>query len=117
MAAREPRPVKPDVAAALRLLRPICLALPDAEETASFGNPAFKAKGKAFAVLDRYKDKSCLWLLVDPARRDELLALPGWFKSPYDPRERAMCCELCHVDWELAAALIGESHGLSISKG
>ena len=116
MTGREPKPVKPDIAAALPLLRAICTALPDAQESPSFGNPAFKARGKAFAVLDRYKGKSCLWLLIDPGRRDALLALPGWFKSPYDPREEALCCELGHIDWEAATALIRESHRLALLK-
>jgi predicted DNA-binding protein (MmcQ/YjbR family) len=86
------------------------MALPGRTEPLSFGNPAFKAKGKAFAVLDEYRGKGCLWLHVDPGRRLELLASPGWCASPDDPREKALCRALSDIDWDLAATLIRDSH-------
>ncbi len=39
----------------LAKLREMCLALPGAEETITFGHPTFRATGKAFAVLEEYK--------------------------------------------------------------
>jgi len=101
---------------ALSILRPICMALPGCVETLTFGNPTFKAKGKSFAVLDEYKGVSCLWLRVDPGRRQRLLDLPGWFPSPYDPREKALCCGLNDIDWRLAEGLVRESHRLAVSR-
>ena len=116
MAVRPPKELGADTQAALTVLRPICMALPGSAETVTFGNPTFKASGKSFAVLDEYKGHACLWLRVDPGRRDELLGLPGWFKSPYDPRETALCCDLKHVDWTLAEGLATDSHRLATAK-
>jgi predicted DNA-binding protein (MmcQ/YjbR family) len=98
---------------ALAILRAICAALPDAVETLTFGHPTFKAGGKSFAVLDSYKGVDCLWLRIDPGRRDELLKQAGWFKSPYDPREEALCWDLRHVDWDKAEVLIHSSHQMA----
>ena len=39
----------------LSRLRRISLALPEAEETTSFGHPTFKVGKKTFAVLEKYK--------------------------------------------------------------
>ena len=104
-----------DVAAqdALERMRALCLGLPETVEDRSYGNPSFKRGGKPFLVLDRYKGRDCLWLLVDPGRRPDMLAGDGWFASPHDPRERALCCALEKVDWEEMAALIATSHALA----
>ena len=39
----------------LNRLRRISLALPEAEETTSFGHPTWKVKNKTFVVLEEYK--------------------------------------------------------------
>jgi predicted DNA-binding protein (MmcQ/YjbR family) len=103
----------PDLAEALQGLRRICATLPDCAETVSFGNPAFRRGAKAFAVLDRYKGRACLWVRVSPARRGALLSQEGWFASPYDPHETALCCRLDALDWGAAPELIEASYALA----
>ena len=104
------------IQAALQTLRGICANLPGSTELLTFGNPTFKAAGKSFAVLDSYKGVDCLWLRIDPGRRNETLAEPGWFKAPYDRREEALCWDLCKVDWTVASALIGDSYRMTLTK-
>jgi predicted DNA-binding protein (MmcQ/YjbR family) len=101
---------------ALQALRGICANLPDAAEGLTFSNPTFKVAGKSFAVLDSYKGIDCLWLRIDPGRRSEMLAEPGWFKAPYDRREEALCWNLRNVDWAIATSLIGDSYRMAIEK-
>jgi predicted DNA-binding protein (MmcQ/YjbR family) len=98
---------------ALDALRKICADLLGAVETLTFGNPTFKAGKKSFAVLDSYKGVDCLWVRVDPGRRAELLNKPGWFKSPYDPREQALCWDLRDVDWDTVEALVRDSYRIA----
>jgi len=102
---------------ALSSLRGLCQAFADCEETLSYGNPAFKRAGKrgskAFAVLDRYKGHACLWVLIDPVLRDDQLAAPGWFASPYDPRQTALCCPLEKLDWSALGPVIEASYHLA----
>ena len=100
-------------AEALDTLRAICRAHSPCEEALSYGNPAFKRGKTLFVILDRYKGEACLWLLVDPVLRDEQLKVPGWFASPYDKRQRALCCDLDQLDWTAAAPLIASAHRLA----
>jgi predicted DNA-binding protein (MmcQ/YjbR family) len=110
---RPPRKLSPAAERVLIKLRKICEALPRVEEISTFGNPGFKAGRKAFAILDFYQGQDCLWLRIDPAERTELLARPGWFASPYDPRKTALCCELSAVKWNLVKPLVRRSYALS----
>lgn len=65
-------------------------------------------------MLDSYKGVDCLWLRVDPGRHQELLKAPGWFKSPYDPREEALYCDLRTVDWAAAGPLVRYSYRMAL---
>jgi len=102
---------------ALQRLRRIAGALPGAAETVTFGHPTFKVAGKAFAVLDDYGGRDCLWLRVGATERASLLASPGWFESPYDPRRAALCCRLESIDWRLIGPLVWKSHALALPRG
>ena len=108
--AKPARPLSPAAQTALVRLRSVCVQLDAVEESLSFGNPAFKHRGKAFAILDLYEGKDCLWLRINLAERDDLLNQPGWFKAPYDPKEQALCCRLDHADWQLLEPLVVSSH-------
>jgi hypothetical protein len=102
-----------DIVSTLPKIRTLCAAFDNCRETTTYGNPTFKRGPRNFLVLDRYKGRSCLWLLVDPALRDDLLAVDGWFPSPYDPRKIALCCHLDRLDWTSAAHLIKASYHLA----
>ena len=115
MTRRTERDWSPSARAALERLRALCRALEGSEEGLSFGNPTFRAGGKAYLVLDRYRDQECLWLRVERAERADLLALAGWFDSPYDPRRKALCCALEHVDWRRVPRLVRASHALALA--
>jgi predicted DNA-binding protein (MmcQ/YjbR family) len=97
--AKPPRDLSVPAAAALARLRRLCAGWDGLAESASFGHPTFRVRGKPFAVLDRYGGHDCLWLKVPPAGRASLLATPGWFPAPYDPRHTALCVRLEAIDW------------------
>jgi hypothetical protein len=103
-------PAPPPSEALMQRLRAVCLALPHAVEASSYGNPAFKVGGKPFAVVDRYQGGVCVWLLCPSDQRATVLARPGWFASPYDPKARAVCARPEEADWAEIEALIGESY-------
>ena len=100
----------------LERLRRIAGELQGTEETVTFGHPTFKVGGKTFAVLDRYGGHECLWLRVGPTERAGLLASPGWFESPYDPRRIALCCRLGSIDWRRLRPLVRRSHALAVPR-
>ena len=62
----------------LKKLRKVCLRLPEAEETVSFGHPTFRVRGgKIFAVLEEYKGE--LGICVNVGK-----LLQGiFFRTPY----------------------------------
>lgn len=70
-------------------LRALCMALPDANERLSHGEPTwFAGKGKVFAMLDNRHhgaEHVSTWLPLPPGRQAELLARDpeGYFKPPY----------------------------------
>jgi predicted DNA-binding protein (MmcQ/YjbR family) len=101
----------------MQRLRAVCLALPHALEAASYGNPAFKVAKKAFVVVDHYQGGACVWTLCPAERRDEVLAQPGWFASPYDPRKKAVCARPDEADWAALESLIRESYALAAAGG
>jgi len=64
-------------------MRAICLALPEVEETASWGHPNFRAGRKIFAALEEYKGALCLCFKTTLAEQEILLNDPRYFASPY----------------------------------
>lgn len=100
----------PEYEAALARLRSECADWPGVTETTSWGNPTFKAAGRSFVVLDRYKGEYCLWLCCDPARREALLAEPGWFSAPWDKNRTAACRLLDGLEWDAFLPLLRDSY-------
>ncbi len=68
----------------LTKLREICLSLPGASETVTFGHPTFQAgKMKTFAVLERYKGELSISFKVGKSAQPVFLRDPRFFKTPY----------------------------------
>jgi predicted DNA-binding protein (MmcQ/YjbR family) len=68
----------------LKKLRNVCLRLPDAEETVSFGHPTFRIRGgKIFAVLEEYKGE--LGICVNLGKLLQVIFLDDsrFFRTPY----------------------------------
>ena len=66
MAKRKSQPRRA-VPAAFQIVRRLALALPDAEESTSYGTPAFKVRGKLFARL--HQDNESLVVRMDQRER------------------------------------------------
>ena len=68
----------------LKKLRKVCLRLPDAEETVSFGHPTFRVRGgKIFAVLETYKGELGICVNVGKLMQGIFLDDPRFFRTPY----------------------------------
>ena len=72
-------------------LRRVCLALPEARETTTFGHPTFQAGKKTFAVLDEYAGEPCLAVKLPLPRQQERLASPRYFPAPYGAKHGWVC--------------------------
>jgi predicted DNA-binding protein (MmcQ/YjbR family) len=64
-------------------LREICLRLPAASETITFGHPTFQVEKKTFAVLEEYRGELGIALKVEHSLQSVFLKDPRFFRTPY----------------------------------
>ena len=114
--AKRARELSPLAIVAVGRVRTAARTLADAEESLTFGNPTFRVNRRAFAVVDRYQGRDCLWLRVAAADRERLLKRRGWFPSPYDPHRIALCCALEQFDWRRFRPLLRASYDLALTQ-
>ena len=51
-----------------------CLALPEAEERETWGDPTFRVRGKIFATIKRGDGRVSVWLKARPGMQEALVA-------------------------------------------
>lgn len=102
--------------AAIERLRKICLALPDANERASHGEPTwFAGKGKSFASLDNHHhgaEHLSVWLPLPPGAQQMLVELDPdrFFRPPYVGGKGWVGVVLDDgPDWDKVADLVREA--------
>jgi predicted DNA-binding protein (MmcQ/YjbR family) len=113
---KSPRLLSPEAQVLLPKLQKWITGLADIELTITFGNRTWKAGSKPFMVLDRYRDIDCLWLRVPDYRRLLLLATPGWFESPHDPKRQALRVGVDAIDDNRIPTLIHASYDLALKR-
>jgi len=92
-------------------LRRICLRLPGALETTSWGHPTFKAGGKTFCVIETYKGHLTLFFKLPAADAAAALRDERFFKSPYVGDERGVSLIVEGApDWDELAELALKSY-------
>ena len=106
----------------LERLRAICLALPDATEKQTWGDPTWRVRGRIFAMQKGNYDggRPSVWLKARPGAQEVLVGsaperffVPGyvgqkgWVGMHLDGRE---------VDWEELADLVEDSYCLIAPK-
>lgn len=98
---------------ALRKMREICLALPNAREGHHFGKTAFYAKSKLFATCEDKEDGPCeITFGLEPERAAALVESDPRFK-PYPRDKRGVVLDAAQVkDWSEVKALILQSYEL-----
>lgn len=103
-------------AALVERLRKLCLALPEANERLSHGEPTwFAGKGKVFAMLDNHHhgaDHLSVWLPMPRGVQESLIASDGarFFKPPYvGPNGWVGVVLDTKPDWKRVKALIRDA--------
>lgn len=98
----------------LRQLRPICLALPEAIETVTFGNPTWQAGAKrTFCVLEEYDGELSICVKATPADQVQLLLHPKFYETPYTGKHGWVSLRTSgKVDWDQVAELVEASYRL-----
>jgi predicted DNA-binding protein (MmcQ/YjbR family) len=106
----------------LKKLREVCLGLPDAEETVSFGHPAFRVRGgKIFAVIETYKGELGICVNVGKLMQRIFLDDPRLLRTPYIGKHGWVTLRVyaAPLNWKEIAELVKESYvlGTPISTG
>lgn len=96
---------------ALKKVRAICLAFPEAREVEAWGHPTFRAGKKMFAGFGDADGKWALGMKMSFERQEELLRDNRFFPTPYAARLGWVSLHLDHVtNWVEVAELLREAY-------
>jgi predicted DNA-binding protein (MmcQ/YjbR family) len=96
---------------ALKQVRSICLALPEASEVEAWGHPTFRAGKKMFAAFGEEEGRLSLGMKVGFERQDELLQDARFFPTPYAARQGWVSLWVDgQTDWDEVRGLVREAY-------
>jgi predicted DNA-binding protein (MmcQ/YjbR family) len=96
---------------ALKEVRAICLALPEAAEVEAWGHPTFRAGKKMFAAFGEGEEGMSIGLKVGFERQDELLKDERFFPTPYAARQGWVSLRIDgETDWDEVRGLVREGY-------
>ena len=96
-------------------LRKICLALPGASETVTFGHPTFQVAGKTFCALDVYKGETAIAVKVGKAMQGVFLDDVRFYKTPYIGKHGWVSLKVAgKLNWKEIAELAKGSYQLVV---
>jgi predicted DNA-binding protein (MmcQ/YjbR family) len=103
----------------LKKLKRVCLALPGAEESVSFGHPTFRVRGgKIFAVLETYKGELGICVNVGKPMQGLFLADPRFFRTPHIGKHGWITLRVnaARLNWTEIRELVKESYQRAVPK-
>jgi predicted DNA-binding protein (MmcQ/YjbR family) len=106
-------------AAITNRLRKICLAFPEAEEKAAWGDPTFRVKDKIFAMEKRGDGRLSVWFKAPPGSQPILIGADPdtFFRPPYVGAKGWVGMRLDQKpDWKEVGALMRRSYALTAPK-
>ena len=90
----------------LATLREVCLALPEAYETSTWGHPNFRAGKKIFAAFHHSEGVPCIWARIDPLEHHVLAGDPRFLDTRHGaPRWIAVRADR-KLDWKMVRGLM-----------
>ena len=96
---------------ALKEVRALCLALPEASEVEAWGHPTFRAGKKMFAAFGGEGSDLTIGLKVGFERQDQLLEDARFFPTPYAARQGWVSLRLdSKTDWNEVRSLVREAY-------
>ena len=100
-------------------LRAICLALPEAEERETWGDPTFRVRDKIFAMEKRGDGRTSLWCKAPPGSQMVLVGADPerFFVPPYVGPKGWVGVRLDRKpDWDEVARIVTRSYRLVAPK-
>jgi len=96
---------------ALKQVRSLCLALPEASEVEAWGHPTFRAGKKMFAAFGGEGNDMSLGLKVGFDRQEQLLQDDRFFPTPYAAHQGWVSLWINgETDWDEVRGLVREAY-------
>ena len=96
---------------ALKQVRALCLALPEACEVEAWGHPTFRAGKKMFAAFGELEGVLSLGMKVGFDRQEELLKDARFFPTPYAAHQGWVSLRIDdRTDWDEVRGLLREAY-------
>lgn len=101
----------------LNEMRRICLALPEATETMTWGQPHFRVRGKIFAGFGDHGGTESIGFKLEREHADAAIQDPRFTRAPYVGQHGWISMDVKGVrDWGEVRALVLESYRLIAPK-
>jgi len=101
----------------LTQMRRICLALPDATETLTWGQPHFRVKGKIFAGFGDHRGKRTIGFKLEREHADVVIQDSRFQRAPYVGAHGWVSMDVSGIrDWAEVRAFLVESYRLIAPK-
>jgi predicted DNA-binding protein (MmcQ/YjbR family) len=100
-------------------VRAICLALPDAAEKETWGDPTFRVRDKIFAMVKRGDGRVSIWCKAPPGSQEVLVGADPqrFFVPPYVGAKGWIGMRIDSApDWGEVAAVVQRSYRLVAPK-
>jgi predicted DNA-binding protein (MmcQ/YjbR family) len=104
--------MQPANGSVLDRVRALCMALPEATETRTFGNPTFQVTGKTFCVLETYRGEFSIAVKVGKTLQSVFISDPRFYRTPYVGRYGwvSLKCAAAPIDWAEVNSLVQSSY-------
>lgn len=104
-------------AQALKRLRKIAMALPDATESETWGKPHFRVNNKIFCGYGEENGATCVGCKLDKPHAAKVVKRPGHWLSPFGGRHGWVSIDVGVIeDWQEIESFIRESYSLIAPK-
>jgi predicted DNA-binding protein (MmcQ/YjbR family) len=100
----------------LSRVRKLCLSLPDASETSSWGHPNFCAGKRTFVTIERFGGLDNIAFRLHPVEVEDLERQPGFVRTPYGKGQWVSLRTKPRPKWSLVKSLVLKSYRLVASK-
>ena len=98
-------------------MRRICLSLPEATETMTWGQPHFRVRGKIFAGIGDHAGIENIGFKLEREHADAVIQDPRFYRAPYVGAHGWVSMRVEGVrDWNEVRALVHESYLLIAPK-
>jgi predicted DNA-binding protein (MmcQ/YjbR family) len=101
---------------AIERLRALCLAYPEASETASWGHPNFKAGKKVFVAFEQIKGRPSIAFRLETSDVERLLMRRQFFVTPYGRGQWVSLWADGALDWKAVTDLVDRSYRVVAQK-